>query len=404
MRAQATPDRDAAPSHRDAFAWLVRLTLWALATGLLALLLASGRSTRLDHALYDWHMRHWGYAPGNEVVIVAIDPASLAALGRWPWPRTVHARLLDRLMADGVRGIGFDVTTAEPDVGQPQNDRALAATVAASRRVVLPVFAEAPALGGMLQEILPIPAVAKGAAALGQVDVALDADGVARGAYLMAGLGNPYWPSLALAVQRLDRAADRAPLPGLRDYAADPRSPYLWERDNLVLLRYAGPGGSFGRVSYADVLDGKLPPGLLKGKLVLVGATAEGMGDIVATPDGPMPGVEYQANVLESLRRGSTILPLSLAARFLLGSAMLLLPLALYGLPGLRRAWRAALVASLACLLLSALLLRLAHVWWPPAACIALTLAGALAWWLQARLEALLHRRARRLHPAAHAG
>lgn len=396
MHALAATDRDPAPRYLDPFAWLLRLALWALGTGLLAMLLASGRSARLDHALYDLHMRHWGYDPGNGVVIVAIDPESLAALGRWPWPRAVHARLIDRLDADGVRGIGMDVTVSEPDLGQPQNDRALAAAVARSQRVVMPVFAEAPALGGMLQEILPIPAVAKAVAALGQVDVALDGDGVARGAYLMAGLGSPYWPSLALALLRLDQPAGTAPLPGLHDNRADPRSPYLWERNNLVLLRYAGPGGSFGRVSYADVLDGKVPAALLTGKLVLVGATAEGMGDIVDTPDGAMPGVEYQANMLETLRRGYAILPLNLAGQFLLGSAMLLAALALYGLPGLRRAWRAAAAGAFACLLLSVLLLRLAQLWWPPAACLLLLAGGAAALWLFARLEALARRRSHR--------
>lgn len=390
--------------NRDPFAWMVRGTLWALAVGLLALLLASGRSARLDHALYDLHMRHWQYAPGNDVVIVAIDPGSLAALGRWPWPRTVHARLIDRLTAAGVRGIGLDVTVAEPDVEQPQNDQVLAAAIARNGHVAMPVFAEAQELGGMPAEILPIPAVAKAAAGMGQVDVGMDDDGIARGAYLMAGLGNPYWPSLALAVQRIDQPAGNAPLPGLRDSPHDPRSPYLWERDALVLLHYAGPAGTFGRLSYADVLDGKVPAALLKGKLVLVGATAAGLGDIIDTPDGAMPGVEYQANMLETLRRGLAVLPLDVAAQFLLGSVVLLLPLLLYGLPGLGRAWRAAAVSILATLLFSVLLLRLAGIWWPPGSCVLLMLGGAALSWPLARLDRLAQARQLRAPEAASQG
>ena len=65
-------------------------------------------------------------------------------------------------------------------------------------------------------------------------------------------------------------------------------------RDNYVLLRYAGPTGTFGTLSYIDVLNGRVPANLLKDRWVLVGATAKGLGDILQTPDSPMPGVEYQ--------------------------------------------------------------------------------------------------------------
>ena len=52
---------------------------------------------------------------GGETVIVAIDEKSLSELGRWPWPRTVMARLVDQLNDYGARVIGFDVVFSEPD-------------------------------------------------------------------------------------------------------------------------------------------------------------------------------------------------------------------------------------------------------------------------------------------------
>ena len=52
---------------------------------------------------------------GGETVIVAIDEKSLSELGRWPWPRTVMARLVDRLNAYGARAVGFDIVFSEPD-------------------------------------------------------------------------------------------------------------------------------------------------------------------------------------------------------------------------------------------------------------------------------------------------
>ncbi|MDO1529688.1 CHASE2 domain-containing protein [Fulvimonas sp. R45] len=379
---------------RDGFAWLVRVAAWLAGCGLLALLLASGIATRADNALYDLNMRHWGYAAGDDVVIVAIDQKSLDALGHWPWPRDVHARLLDRLAADGVRAVGLDVIMTDADDAHPQNDRALAAAVRREGHVAMPVFAEPGELHGPLQEMLPIPALTQAAAALGHVDTPNGPDGVTRGAYLDAGLGRAYWPSLALALDRVGGGAGRdTALPGLRNPEPSDASPYLWVRDHYVLLRYAGPVGSFGQVSYVDVLDGKLPTGLLKDRLVLVGATAEGMRDILHTPVGLMPGVEYQANLLESLRRGLLVTPLGFTGQFLAGIVVLALACLLYGWPGMRRAWRAALAGLSLAPVAALLLLRLAGLWWPPATCM-LLFAAALA------VTGLVPRRLRRRRPA----
>ena len=52
---------------------------------------------------------------GRETVIVAIDEKSLSELGRWPWPRTVMARLVDQLHAYGAKAVGFDIVFSEPD-------------------------------------------------------------------------------------------------------------------------------------------------------------------------------------------------------------------------------------------------------------------------------------------------
>ncbi|RDD83746.1 CHASE2 domain-containing protein [Dyella tabacisoli] len=343
------------------------------------MLLASGISTPVDNALYDRNLRHWQYLPSDDVVIVAIDAKSLTELGRWPWPRSLHARLIDRLTAAGARGVGMDVTIAEPDATHPENDQALAQAIKRNGHVVMPLFAEPTALGGPLEEMMPVPAITQAAAALGHVDVAADADGLVRSAYLKAGLGRPYWPSFALALYQLGSPELSDRLPGLRNDRPS-ESPYLWMRDNYVLLRYAGPGGRFGRVSYTDVLNDRVPAALLKGRWVLIGATSEGLGDAINTPASRntplMPGVEYQANVLESLLRGFAITPLSFASQLLLGGLMLALPLLLHGVRGLRRPWLAALICGWLVLLLSLLLLRGPARWWPPSACLLLLIVG----------------------------
>jgi len=354
--------------------------VWMASLGLLALLLASGVLIRVDSTLYDINQKFWHYAPGDDTVIVAIDPKTLAQLGQWPFPRSLHARLLDRLASYGVRGVALDVSLSTADSARPGNDRLLANALASNGKVVLPMFPEAPDLGSPLEESLPLPAFAGSAAGIGHVDVARDGDGMVRGAYLTAGLGQPYWPILALTLYQLGHPSAPAPLPGLRDPSSGEASPYLWVRDHYVLLRYADPITGFGRVSYADVLDGRVPTELLKDRWVLIGATAEGMGDIIQTPGARIPGVEYQANLFESLRRGWLVTPLAFAAQLAIGAGTLLLPLLLYGLPGFRRAWRAGIAAAALTMGTSLCLLRLGYLWWPPTASLLLLAVGLAGW------------------------
>lgn len=356
---------------------LARIAMWLVAMGVLALVLVGGQAARLDRALYDLHMRHWGYAPGNDLVIVAIDAKSLAKVGRWPWPRARHAQVIDRLTDAGVRGIGLDVSMPEPDAADPRNDLALAQAIERNGRVVMPVYPEAAETGAPLEEMLPIPIIAGSIAGLGHVVVSMDPDGIVRGAYLQAGLGDPHWPAFALALRRSGTAS--APASAASDDPA-PSSPYVWTGERHVMLRYAGPAGSFDQVSYVDVLDGDVPDGLLRGRWVMLGATAEGLGDIIDTPDARMSGVEYQANLFESLQRGDLVVPLHFTAQFAIGGGVLAVPLFLFGLPGLRRAWRAALAGGVLAILLSLVLLRGGGLWWPPAPALLVLACGCAAW------------------------
>jgi len=256
---------------------------------------------------------------------------------------------------------------------------------------VLPVFAEAVSLGGQLQEALPASSIAQSVAALGHVDAAKDNDERVRGAYLKAGLGSPYWPSLALALLQVSHAAPRGELPGLHDPLRNDSSPYVWMRDDYVLLRYAGPRGTFGYWSYVDVLNNRVPANLLKDRWVLIGATAEGLGDFLQTPDSAMPGVEYQANVLESLERGMLVTPLDFLRQFALAAALLTVPLLLYGLPGIGRNWPLLLISMTLVLAASIAVLRICYVWWPPMSCLLVIAMEFLAWQLLMRHRRAVH-------------
>ena len=96
---------------------IIRTTPWSLGLVLLVLLLLVQTSTlpdRLDNWLFDAYLVNHPATPANDVVVVAIDEISLGHLGRWPWPRSIHAQLIDKLQAAGARTIVFDVLFPEP--------------------------------------------------------------------------------------------------------------------------------------------------------------------------------------------------------------------------------------------------------------------------------------------------
>ncbi len=319
---------------------------------------------------------------------MVIDEHSLQQLGRWPWPRARHADLLDRLREAGARAVALQIIFAEP--GNADDDAQLAAAIARFGQVVLPVFPEADREGGGLRAALPLPALAK-AAHLGHVDTELDQDGVARGVYLKGGVGESNWSHLGLA---LLEAGERGPvaLPGERRPAATPTGSRPWLRDYRALVPFAD--GGFATFSYADVLHDPAVAGLLRDKLVLVGVTAAGFADELATPvvrDGArMAGVEFNAHVVNALLQQRLVEPLPVPVSLVLSMLLASLPLLLSGcvrtslVPAV-----VAIVCALGTVLFAAVLLRWANLWFPPAAAFLGALSSYPLWsWLQLRSTA----------------
>ena len=221
---------------------------------------------RLDQIAYDGFLRSWSRQPAAAVTIVAIDERSLREIGPWPWSRRVHAELIDDLTLAGAAVIGLDVAFAEPAADDPAGDAALTRAIEMSGRVVLPVIPSRLDPAGQVIELLPMPDLPTAAASLGHTEVVADADGVVRRHHLEAGLGVPYWPSLALAmlqVARGKRASSWISASGMPDDAPD--TPYAWIRGEEVLVPYVGPPGTFRRLSAAAVLSDTAPPAQLRG-------------------------------------------------------------------------------------------------------------------------------------------
>jgi CHASE2 domain-containing sensor protein/signal transduction histidine kinase len=314
------------------------------------------------------------------VVVVAIDNRSIEALGRWPWSRTLHARALDRLTQAGAASVGYDVLFAEPEADA---DPALARALSRNGRTWLAELLQEPGENGAAFGLLePVPELAAAAAGLGHVDLTPDPDGVVRRLPLFMAADGRTWPHMTARM----RTATGGVVASARQ---TPASPYLTPLRS-TLIRYRGPPGSVRTVSFVDLIRGETPAGFLNGKQVLVGMTADGLGDRFATPVSPhgqlRPGVEIQSALLDTLIRGDAIRATPPALLALLS----LIPL--WGLMAAFLMLRPAIslaagAGAIAAVVLVSALAFLAGIWLAPVAAI---VGVALAWplWSWRRLEA----------------
>jgi len=373
-------------------AFAERVALAALIVGLAVLLAYSDWLWRWDRVFYDAQLRLWQRPPADDIVIVAIDEATLRELGRWPWSRAVHAALLTRLKHEQPKAVAFDVIFAEPDLQHPQDDASFVAAVRNSGRIGLPVLMEQPRRDGQPIETLPFPELAEVAATMGHVHVELDPDGIARSLYLFEGLGRPHWPHLSLAMLEMAGESTAIELEVSR-HRETLDSPLRWARSHALLIPFAGPPGHFRHISYRQVLDGDFSPGTFRDKYVLIGTTAAGLGDALPTPfsgfSHSMSGVEINANILDTLRRDLVISPLHKTWQMLLSGLLALLPVLAF--PRLAPRSNLLMTATLLVftLAVSAALLAVLHLWFSPTpALLAITLSYPL--WSWRRLESAM--------------
>lgn len=241
----------------------------------------SGLGIGLDRAVgqLGWSVRQ--HDASGTLHIVEIDARSIAAIDRWPWPRDQYGLLVDRLRTAGAASISFDVDFSSPS--GPAQDAAFAAALArAGNKIVLPTFGQQTSAGAKgWTESLPIPQLREHAT-LAAVTVLPDPDGFVRRmpvGVVTAGLPRPSLSAMAAGVA--GSAETDFPI----DFSVDP--------------------ASIPRHSFVDIRDGRFDPAALRGKAVVIGATAVELGDRYAVPNyGVIPGVVIQALAAETLRDG----------------------------------------------------------------------------------------------------
>jgi adenylate cyclase len=335
-----------------------------------------GLLERTELQTYDWRMRqaYRARAASNpfpinpDIVLVEINDASIRdfapAFGRWPWPRAIHAMLIDFVSRGKPKAIAIDVLFTEPErtstyeiAGQSitsrDSDEALVDAVERAGNVVLLADAVDPGLTGAANPApaawaappyrldhrveqrpvitLPFASLAGAAAAFGHNFLVLDPDGPARQATPFVRQGDRYMPFLGLAAvmtaenYRPDEVVfeddairvrnARIPLVRSRVQEGVVGSDDRWR----MLINYRAPeSDEKGRrpftvyearyvlASEDAIQRGEKPamdPGVFKDKIVLVGINTSGLVDVFQTPHGDrlMPGIQLHASVVDSV-------------------------------------------------------------------------------------------------------
>ena len=321
--------------------------------------------SRFEGDLYD--LRLQAAMPNTvdpSVVIVDIDEASLAEIGRWPWSRDHLAQLTQRLLNDyGAAVVGFDMVFSEADnripltaltqwladdpnrsgesiVAMAQTlhpDEQLAAQIDPAAVVLGYVFEAHKAVAPVGQLAAPVSAeaslLANAALPVAKSYIAnlplfqsatpwagffdnplVDADGVFRRVPLLQQYQQHYYPSLSLAmilalfgesqvtpVIEQDMTGRVSALTALE--VAGQRIPV--NEQGAVFVPYRGAQGSYPYVSAVDVINGNADANTLQGAIVLVGTSAAGLLDLRVTPmSHAYPGVEIHANVIAGILEG----------------------------------------------------------------------------------------------------
>jgi len=338
----------------------------------LVVIVASGRDLvqSLERKAYDLGVAASTRVPSDRVVVIKIDDESIANIGRWPWPRDVHAKMIDLLAGAKAKAIVYSVFFFEPqtDPGlvyinklsemlagsklrneaegaqfdavlkeaadQLDTDKRLAASIKQAGNVLLPfVLQPFPAepqgrpdkplaeymaafslpmpkgddlpLPGV-NPVVPIPAIGMPAAALGHLNAAPDVDGAVRSEPLMVRYFDRMFPALSLM------AVAKSLNLGVADIQVRPGEDVtvgkLKVRTDPELLMntfwYADKDGKppFAVDSFFDVLTGKVPAAKFQDKIVLIGATAAGVGTAFVTPySSSTPPVLSLAHAVSSI-------------------------------------------------------------------------------------------------------
>lgn len=256
----------------------------------------------------------------SNIIIIGIDDLSLEKLGRWPWPRSYHAKLIDIISKGNPAAIGIDIMFSE-NSNDAEEDISFAKAIEKANNVVLSeygIFEETSKLGEInaYDLIEPIEEI-KNKASVGHINVFTDEDGVVRRELVEFQyqdediksfdykIYNTYLRNTKQDVDKIKVTKDKSNRRYIdfigkgRDGIAD----ITQNTDNIYTIP-----SKFKYISFSAVLEGQIYPEIFKDKIVLIGPYTLGIDDYYNTPmdiQERIYGVEIHANIIQSYLNNS---------------------------------------------------------------------------------------------------
>jgi CHASE2 domain-containing sensor protein len=303
------------------------IALVALAIGLSLYLWDPEPVERLELSTIDARFSVRGSSvPDPRVVMIRLDDRTLArfrAQRARRIPRGQYAPMFERLRRDGAAAIAVDLHFTDRDENDLRGDSELLDGIRATRDRLVLAFDDFAIVRNSARngswmvrpELLGQPAAVQSTGVTtGYAGLPADKDGsIRRAEYRVVGVNsgtgadrNATMATFAFAAADVARRA--GVVPEVERDATASRRAWGGQTDRTTWIDYRGPAGTIPSVSAIDVIDGRVPAGTFRNKVVVIGLDAKRAADVKDTPlDSAMPGMEAQANAIETMLRGEPL-------------------------------------------------------------------------------------------------
>ena len=301
----------------------------------------------ISYLSFDVYQKIFVENKDSEVIIIDIDEKSLGKFGQFPWNRSIFAKILDQLNTSNPKAIGFDIFFSEKDKQSPdaiiksynlipsdvlkiQNlrdpDKIFSEKLKQSKSVIAVLGSITPShsnydrkaksrflsKGGDPNKftysypysIGSLEELEKSVKGLGSISFLDQLDGIIRSLPLVVKLNDELYPSMGLEMVRVGSKQKNIYIElneiGITKISSRPHK-IQTDPNAIIWIKYKKSSKS-QYISASDVYEGNFSKEFFKDKYVLIGASAQGLFDLVKTPLGTtIPGVEVHANVIENI-------------------------------------------------------------------------------------------------------